>query len=195
MSYHHKQEEAHSGAPTPERAAIANGSLVTFPIYENPNSRVVIATGYRIATPIYKMFQDGRISENEQKAAEIFYRDYTIGMMSPGLIAKYGERMGFGGTPLAQQANTERLTPEERRAEHHTKYVKACSYIGHKPTAYWLTAIACEIPVGEPAKVPTLEDVGRIYGGYKCPKRAQSSGSTLIKSGLERLTDFYGLER
>ena len=185
--------EDDAGVPTPERRAIANGYLVRDDLHDPKSaSRAPIATRYRIATPIYKLKQDGRITEGEQKAADLFYRDYTLGQITPGMVAKYGERLGTGGTPLAQQANTDRLTPEELRTFHHSRYIGACRWIGHGPTIYWLTAVVCEVHVGESEKIPTFEDVGRAYGGYDCRKRAQAAGVTLICSGLERLTVFYG---
>ena len=192
LDQRNREEEKDYGAPTPERADIANGSLQKVDLFA-PNSRVPIATAYRVTGPIAKMFQDGRISQSEQQAAELFYRDYIVGNSASGLTMKYGERMGAGGTPLAQQANTDRLSPEERRTFHHNRFHSACRYIGHKSTSYWLTAIVCEIAVGDEIKPPSLEDVGRAVMGYDCRKRAQASGATLIKSGLERLTDFYGI--
>ncbi len=180
------------GTPTPERADIANGSLQKFDLFA-PNSRVPIATAYKVIGPVAKMFADGRISQNEMKAAELFHRDYIVGNSAAGLTMRYGERMGSGGTPLAQQANTDRLSPEERRTFHHNRFHSACRAIGHKSTTYWLAAIVCEIAIDDAIKPPSLEDVGRAWMGYDCRKRAQASGATLIKSGLERLADFYGL--
>ena len=176
------------GAPTPERARIANGSLAYDELYA-PNSRVPTAIRYKVVSPIAKM----NLADRERRAAEMFCRDFDIGGRVTGLTMKYGERMGTGGTPASQQSRDDSLSPEDRRAFHHTRYVRACTHIGHKATAYWLTAIVCEIPVNDQVKPPSLEDVGRAWMGYDCRKRAQASGATLIKSGLERLADFYGI--
>lgn len=174
--------------PTPERANIANGSLQKDELFA-PNSRVPIATRYKVVGPIGKM----NLTDGERKAAALFCKDFDIGGRVTGLTMRYGERMGSGGTPASQQRRDDVLSPEDRRAFHHTRYINACGFIGHKATAYWLTAIVCEIPVNDEIRPPSLEDVGRAWMGYQCQKRAQASGATLIKSGLERLADFYGI--
>ena len=185
---HADREDGDFGAPTPERANIANGSLQYDELFA-PNSRVPIATRYKVVGPIAKM----SLADRERKAAELFYRDYMLGHRTVGLTMKYGERMGSGGTPAGQQRNTDDFCPETHRVKRLSEWRNACAFIGHKATAYWLTAIVCEIPVNDQVKPPSLEDVGRAQMGYQCPKRAQASGATLIKSGLERLADFYGI--
>jgi hypothetical protein len=176
------------GTPTPERANIANGSLQKDELFA-PNSRVPIATRYKITGPIGKM----ALSDRERKAAELFYRAYMVGHRTAGLTMKYGERMGTGGTPASQQRTVDDYCPEHNRVKRLAEWRNACNYVGHKATAYWLTHIVCEIPVNDEVKPPSLEDVGRAWMGYQCQKRAQASGATLIKSGLERLADFYGI--
>jgi hypothetical protein len=181
--------EQDSVGPTPERKRIANGELVAWDV-QSDSGRII--SRYLISSPVTKMLRLGQITDNEHKAAEDFYRDYIVGMRIAGLTSKYGERAGVGGTPLNQQIDTSRKSPEEIRAYHHSRYMKACQHIGHPKTAFWVEAIICEAPIGDSATPPTLEDVGRDYGGYECRKRAQAAGSTLIKSGLERLAVFYG---
>lgn len=183
--------------PTPERGAIANGCLLPRKIYDAPNSasRVEIGTGYRIATPVYKMHTDGRVSVGSVKAADLFYKDYNHGIMNPRLAGRYGvdlamAGLGTGGTPLSQLAG-ENEHEEEFHIFHAKRYARACAHIGHKPTVYWMTALVCEVAVGEPATIPTLEDIGRAYVGYESRKHAMAAGATLIKNGLERLADFY----
>jgi hypothetical protein len=195
MRYETHDLTEEEGAPTPERARIANGSLHRFPVYENPNSRVIVGYGHQVATPVRKMLMDGRIGETECRAAEKYVADYEIGMRVAGLTAKYGKRMGVGGTPLSQMTASafDELLPEELRADRHNSFVRAYSAIGNESTAFWVTAITCEIPVG--GKVPTLADAGRAYMGYACPKQSQSSGATIIRWGLERLADHYGMTK
>jgi hypothetical protein len=181
------------GAPTPERAAIAGSALDRFPIYES-NNRMIIGQGHLIATVVQKMFASRQITAGEQKAAELYYRDYDIGSRSPGLTMKYGERMERGGTPLAQQANTQGKTPTELRTECQARFKAAGSHIGDKAMLFWFNAIVCEIPINGSVKPPTLEDAGRAWMGYECKKRAQASGATLIKAVLVRLKSFYRIK-
>ena len=202
------REDSDFGAPTPERRDILNGHLIERPIYDKPSgaNRVPIGTGYRIATPVMKMHiaNPNQVTTGMLKAADLFYRDYNHGILSPRVSGRYGvdlamAGLGTGGTPLSQQKepdDPEERERKEREEEPHIKrarrYAKACEFIG-KTSAYWLTAIVCEIPVNDEIKPPSLEDVGRSCMGYQCQKRAQASGATLIKSGLERLADFYGI--
>lgn len=206
-SRQHDMRGEDAGAPTPERAAIANGHLIERPIYDSPNSanRIPIGTGYRIATPIMKMHLDKpeNVTLEMLKAADRFYKDYNHGVLNPRVCGRYGvdlamAGLGRGGTPLSQMKvpdDPEAAKRQEREEEPHIKraksYANACAFIGHRPTAYWLTAVVCEVPLGEPAKVPTLEDVGRAYAGYASRQHAMAAGYVIIKSGLERLEDFY----
>jgi hypothetical protein len=182
--------------PTPERAAIANGHLIERDIFDAPNSatRIPIGTGFRIATPVYKMHLDGRVGIQEVKAADKFYKDYNHGVLSHKVAGRYGidlhmAGLGTGGTPLSQQEDDGH--EEEFHIFHAKRYARACAYIGHKPTVQWLTSLVCEVPIGEPCRIPTLEEIGRAYVGYESRKHAMASGVTLIKNGLERLAQFY----
>lgn len=203
----YREMEGEVAGPTPERARIANGHLIDRPIYDSPNSanRIPIGTGYRIATPVMKMHLDKpeNITIEMLKAADKFYRDYNHGVLHPRVAGRYGldlamAGLGRGGTPLSQMklpddpeaAKREELQ-EERHIFHAKRYARACEYIGHRPTAYWLTAVVCEVPIGEPGKVPTIEEVGRAYAGYSSRQHAMAAGYVIIKSGLERLEDFY----
>jgi hypothetical protein len=181
-------EQDEFDGPTPERMRIANGELRSWASQSDSGRRI---TRFEIASPVTRMLDKGQITVKEHRAAEDFYRDYVSGMRIAGLTSKYGERMGFGGTPLNQQSRSVD-SPEDRRLKAHMKYMDACRHVGHAKTVYWLEAIICAAPIGDSATPPTLEDVGRDYGGYECRKRAQAAGSTLIKSGLERLAAFYG---
>ena len=199
--------EEYAGAPTPERRDMLNGHLIDRPIYDNPTgaNRVPIGTGYRIATPIMKMHLDKpeNITLEMLKAADMFYKDYNHGVLSPRVCGRYGvdlamAGLGRGGTPLSQvkvPEDPEAAKRQEREEEPHIKrakrYASACAFIGHRPTVYWLTAVVCEVPVDELAKVPTIEDVGRAYAGYASRQHAMAAGYVIIKSGLERLEDFY----
>ena len=194
--------------PTPEQVEIINGALLHDRVtYDSPSSanRVPIGTGYRIATPVHKMHSANpeQVNVTMLRAANHFYRDYNHGILHPRVCGRYGldlamAGLGNGGTPLSQRKTPEdpdAAKREEQKEEPHIfhakRYISACSWIGHKQTAYWLTAVVCEVPVGEPSKVPSLEDVGRAYSGYECRKRAQAAGSTLIKAGLEKIAFFY----
>jgi hypothetical protein len=177
-------------APTPERRAIANGTLKRMPVYDSPNNRVIIAYGHIIVQPIRKLFEANLIGEQEIEAASILQKDHFVGMRAAGLIASYGERGCIGGTPPSQQAETEGMNKEERRTYHHDRYLKACNYIG-RDEASWLTAIVCDVQVEVLGKSPSFEDIGRWYGGYGNRPQAKASGESYVRTWLKNLTRFY----
>ena len=185
--------------PTPEQLEIINGFLDERPIYETPNSRVPIGYGYKVASPILRMFQAESIGAAEFKAAHLFHRDYNLGIARQRVVGRYGVEMsmaglGTGGTPLSQQKEDDK--PEEFWRYHAKRYTDACAFINHAPTEFWLTSIACEIRVvlGDGReRVPTLEDAGRAYTGYATKAQAAAAGSTLIRLGLERIAIKYGI--
>jgi hypothetical protein len=57
------------------------------------------------AIPIVaQMRRDGRISDNELRAAQILYRNYRLGMQQPGLTVRYQPRIdGSNGTSMANR--------------------------------------------------------------------------------------------
>ena len=191
------------GEPTPSRREMLNGSLVSADIYA-PNSRVPVAIRWKVSTPILKMKDDGCITEDHVRAADLFQRDYNVGIVQTSMMAgRYGvdfamASIGSGGTPVSQQLprigqdgrplNAEE--DEETRIFHAKRYSDACRYIGHRATVFWMTAVICEIPLGNAVKPPTLTDIGKTYMGCACPKQQAMAGKTLIKSGLERLIDY-----
>jgi hypothetical protein len=173
---------------TPEQREIINGSLYRFPVYESPNSRVVIGYGHAIAHPLQKLHDAGRIDQEDINAATKFQRDFIIGTRV-SITSKYSDLMGAGGTPAGQQ--TSDACPETTRLNAQIKYRKACEFVGEQQSP-WLTAVVCEVPVGEPGKVPSFEDVGREYAGYTNRPQAKSAGETLIMEWVRRLSKFYG---
>lgn len=181
------------GAPTPEQREIINGSLRRFPLYESPNSRVIIGYGHQIVHPLVKLLEKGKIGQEEIDAAAIFQRDFNAATRAGRLTMQYGERMGGIGTPAGQQANTgDRRCPDTRRLNAQIEYRKACEWIG-QDQAPWLTAVICEIPIGEPGKVPSFEDVGREYAGCTNRPQATASGESLIADWTKRLPKLYGI--
>lgn len=179
--------------PTPEQIEIINGHLEQRPVWDSPNSakRVPIGTGWEVSTTVRKLHTDGRIDISSLKAADKFYKDYNCGVLNPKVAGRYGIDLAMAGldgskTPLSQLAE-----PNDHEEEFHLfhakRYVKAVTSLAHKPTAYWLTAVVCEVRVGEPGKIPTLEDVGRAVMGYDNRQRAQAAGATIITTGLDRL--------
>ncbi len=189
---HADREDGDFGAPTPEQREIINGSLRRFPIYESPNSRVIVAYGHEIVSPIAKLYEKGKIGQEEVDAAALFRRDFNVATRAGRLTMKYGERLGVGGTPASQQANTGDYCPETHKLQAQMKYRKACDWIGQEQ-ATWLTAVICEIPIGEPGKVPSFEDVGRVYARRANRPQATASGEDLIAEWTKRLPKFYGI--
>jgi hypothetical protein len=177
---------------TPEQREIINGSLRRFPIYESPNSRVITGYGHQIVHPLVKLFEEGRIGQEEMDAAAKFQRDFNVATRAGRLTMKYGERLGVGGTPPSQQANMGDYCPETTRLNAQIKYRKVCDVIGQEQ-APWLTAVICEIPIGEPGKVPSFEDVGREYAGCTNRPQATASGKALIADWTKRLPKLYGI--
>jgi hypothetical protein len=188
---HADRDDSDFGAPTPEQREIINGSLRRFPIYESPNSRVVIGYGHEIVSPIAKLYEKGKIGQEEVDAARMFQRDFNVATRAGRLTMKYGERLGVGGTPASQQANTGDYCPETHKLQAQMKYRRACEWIG-PDQAPWLTAVVCEIPIGEPGKVPSFYDVGREYAGRTNRPQATASGEDLITEWTKRLSIFYG---
>ena len=193
-----KRIDPESNAPTPERARIANGSLEPLPINDRSSYRV-IGTAFRIAPPVSKMFHNDQIGEDELRAAGIFSADFEIGMRVR-VTGRYGIDLAMasvsgrsGGTPLSQQKDIGSLTPEERRAHHHNRWMKACRHIGHPLTAEWLTYLVAEVPLPGRNNSPTLADLGAAFMPYRTTKQCGAAGATLVKSGLERLVYFYGI--
>jgi len=177
-------------APTPERIAIANGALKRLPVNDSPDARLIVEYGYIIVQPIRKLFDGNLIGQQEIDAACIFQTDHFVGMRAAGLVAPYTERSFAGGTPLGQQAETTGMNPEERRAHHHGRYLKACNYIG-RDEAPWLTAIVCDVQVEVLGKSPSFEDIGRWYGGHGNRPQAKASGESYVRTWLKSLTRFY----
>lgn len=186
------RDDSDFGAPTPEQREIINGSLRRFPVYESPNSRVIVGYGHQIVHPLRKLFEENRIGQEEIDAAAMFQRDFIVGTRAGRLTMQYGERMGGNGTPAGQQANTNDFCPETHRLQAQMKYRKACDWIG-QDQAPWLTAVVCEIPIGEPGKVPSFEDVGREYAGCTNRPQATASGKALIADWTKRLPKYYGI--
>lgn len=176
--------------PTPERMRIANGSLHRF---EHVEGGRIIATSYRVGSPVWKMFKDGHIGEPEHQAAELLYRDYARSDYQPGMVGKYSPKIDGGTTPLAQMADTDRLMPGERRVFHAARYRQALLHLKHEASAHWVRRLVCEDPIGGNEKPLTLADIGRGYCGYKNERQAYASGVTLVRIALEMLADFYGL--
>jgi hypothetical protein len=59
--------------------------------------------------------------------------------------------------------------------------------------AEWTQRICCEDYSVLEDKVPTLNECGRAYAGWKSDKQATATGVSLIKQGLERLAAHYGI--
>lgn len=182
-----------AGAPTPERARIANGSLHTFPIYENPNSRVPIATGRRVVPVLEKLRENGQITEAMYQAGVKFRENYTYGMLSRvtgryGLDFEMAAAIGpTSATPIGQ------LTEDAlSRLPDRTKYVNdfhaGYKYINHKETADACVAIICE-------ESATLSEVGYSWTEYGSAKQQSAAGFAQFKIGLDMLSVCYGTKK
>lgn len=177
-------------SPPAERVAFAKGALRSLPVNDSLNGRLIVDHDHIIVQPVRKLFEANLIGQQEIDAARIFQTDHFVGTRAAGLVASYGERARAGGTPLSQQAETNGMNPEERRSHHHNRYLKACDHIG-RAEAYWLTAIVCEVQAEVLAKIPSFEDIGRVYGRYGNRPQAKASGESYVRMWLKNLTRFY----
>lgn len=199
-------EEPETNAPTAHRVG-GRG------MFDCPKSK---DAPWRQLPVVEAMARRCQINKDEAQAmisaASRFYRDFILGNRNPTLTAKYGDMTGGSGTPLSQQTvrywtdkngvEREELSPEERRAYHHTNWINACHAIGvHKDritgaprmgiVLVWMQRLICEDYSYVSEKTPTLEDAGRAYTGHKCAKQAMGAGVAMIKGGLERLVAHY----
>lgn len=174
-----QEPETRVNLPTRERRAAIETALETYATTVRAG-RDMASEAWRVVPVVESMRRHGQLGEDEERAAEIFYKDFILGHRVGGLVASYGESTGRSLEPSG-----------ELRQHHHTKFVKAVRAIGHWPTIEWMVRIVCEQLKAAETKPPTLADAGRGYMGYKDPKQAQASGATLLKTGLERLVRHY----
>lgn len=209
-------EEPETNAPTAERAA-GRGEFETFKV-ANVTGRDKSAEAWRSIPIVEAMIRRGQIDKDDAQdfleSAQRFYKDFVMGHRQGGLTARYGEQSGKGGTPISQQQvkyytdkngdQFEVMGPDERRADHHTKWIKACHAIGvyQDPVTnaprpgralQWMLKLICEDYLVAEEKTPTLLDAGKAYLGCKCPKQAAAAGAVLVMMSLDRLANHYGL--
>jgi hypothetical protein len=176
-----------AGAPTPERARIANGSLQKIDLYDK-NSRVPIATAYRVNSVLDKLFANGQIDDAMHRAGEMFRQDYTYGMLR-SMTSKYGLDFEMAaaigptsGTPVSQQKQSDNRRDREECANN---FISAYRYINHKATADALVAVICE-------ESATLAEIGAAWTGYGSSKQQSAAGFAQFKIGLDKLSENYG---
>lgn len=181
-----------TNAPSPQRRAAIDTELEIYATTVKAG-RDAASEAWRVVPIVEHMARRGQLTEEDCRAAERFYRDFILGNRVSGLVSRYGERAGTGGTPISQREGGEIAAPEELRSHFHSRFIDACSAVNHQPTVLWMVRIICEQLMAAETRVPTLADAGRQYMGYKDAKQAQAVGATLLKTGLERLSKFYGL--
>lgn len=180
-----------AGAPTPERARIANGSLQKIDLYDK-NSRVPIATAYRVNSVLDKLFANGQIDDAMHRAGEMFREDYTYGMLR-SMTSKYGLDFEMAaatgptsGTPISQLSREALERRSSRgRDECANDFIAAYRYINHKATADALVAVICD-------ETATLSDIGAAWTGYGSSKQQSAAGFAQFKIGLDKLSEKYG---
>lgn len=178
-----------AGAPTPERARIANGSLQKIDLYDK-NSRVPIATAYRVNSVLDKLFANGQIDDAMHRAGEMFREDYTYGMLR-SMTSKYGLDFEMAaaigptsGTPVSQQKASDNRRGRDRD-ECANEFIAAYRYINHKATADALVAVICD-------ETATLAEIGAAWTGYGSSKQQSAAGFAQFKIGLDKLSEKYG---
>lgn len=197
----HHEEEGFNG-PTPERAMIANGALLSFPL-EDRNSRAILATAFQVCTPIRKMFMLGQITQAQVDAAEKFHNSYAISTQEGRMTGRYGIEMQMaaavgrsGGTRVSQLGGEalSRLSHQEMRANHAGYLKNACAALGDHRAAIWLISFLNEASMPGQDKPMTLGDVGANFMGYSSVKSQQTAGATLVSFWLRILANHYGFK-
>lgn len=71
---------------------------------------------YKLNSVVDRLLRNGEISQDQHRSAERFYKDAIIASSQPGLIARYGERIG---------SSTTGYSASERRSHHFGRIQKA----------------------------------------------------------------------
>ena len=186
-----REEEKFIGSPTPERARVANGSLQKIDLYDK-NSRVPIATAWRVNSVLDKLRMNGQIDDAMHRAGEMFREDFTRGMLRT-MTGKYGVDFEMAaaigptsGTPVSQLSKEalERRSNRDRE-QCSNDFIAAYRYVNHKETADALVAVICE-------ESATLSEIGAAWTGYGSSKQQSAAGFAQFKIGLDKLADNYG---
>jgi hypothetical protein len=189
MRYETHDLTEEEGAPTPERARIANGSLQKLDLYDK-NSRTPIATAYKINSVLDKLLANDQITEAMHSAGERFHEDYVVGRCVK-MTGKYGLAFEMAaaigptaGTPVSQ-LTAEALARLPDSTKSANRFYAAYKAIGHKETADAIVAVVCEGSA-------TLTDIGRSWTNYGSVKQQSAAGLAQFKIGLDMLADVYG---
>ncbi len=174
-------------APTTERAAAIETAIETYATTVQAG-RQIASEAWRVVPVVEHMRRRQQLGEYEERAAELFYRDFVLGHRVRGLVSSYGDRVNGGGQ------GDDGDSDEFVRTRFNQRFVAACRSIDHWPTIEWMVRIICEQIMQGETKPPTLADAGKAYLGYRNPAQQQAVGATLIKSGLERLVRHYRLD-
>lgn len=85
-------------SPTAERLRHARHMSIETPLVDQ---RVARRT-WRLVSVIDAMIEADKLDDTRKLAWERFSRDWNVAGIQPGVVARYGERAGLGGTPVAQ---------------------------------------------------------------------------------------------
>lgn len=170
--------------PTTERRAHIDTEITAYATTVRAG-RDLASEAWRVTPIVEHMRRRGQLGEAEEQAATRFYRDFVLGHRVRGLVSSYGDRVSGGG--MGEDGG------ELVQTRFHQAFIDACRAIGHMPTIEWMVRIVCEQIVAAETSTPTLRDAGRAYMGYKQDAQAQAAGATLLKTGLERLVQHYGM--
>lgn len=135
---------------------------------------------------LVQMRKRRQIDAIEERAGLMFATDMAGAHRVSGLLSSvYARASRPRGMNLLPPS--ERMTPEEARSFHYTRFNDACRSVGHMPTIEALVFLVCEYAETSAA------EVGRSFIDYKQQQQAQAVGMTLVKVGLQKLARFYGL--
>lgn len=87
--------------PTMHRLLHTRGSEVQTPEFNRQMAR----RAWRIVPAVETMRKQGKITEGQWRAYERFDEEWNKAAAGPSVIAKYGERAGGGGTPVAHMTS------------------------------------------------------------------------------------------
>lgn len=147
---------------------------------------VTSADAVRKVPILVQMRKRKQIDGIEERAGLMFAADMAAAYRVSGLLSSiYANASRPRGMNLLPPS--ERMTPDEARSFHYTRFTEACRSVGHMATLEALVYLVCEYAATSAA------EVGRSFIDYKQQQQAQAVGMTLVKVGLQKLARFYGL--
>ncbi len=168
--------------PTSMRLRHARGLEISEPVVNQAQVR----RAYRITPAVETMHKVGKISDRERSAYDRFEADWNTAGAGPSVIAKYGERAGGGGTPIAHLAASA-FRPIEDRDERRSKAVESVE----DALAAVCVPSLCKALVLSVGNECGLEVIGRSISAYTDRGKAIAVAGEAIRAALCLLDQHY----